>query len=138
MPAFGKRSLDRLSNVDAALVEIVTDIVAHYDITVISGKRDKIEQDELFARGLSKTKYPKSKHNYGRGGITGSKCIAVDIAPFPVDWNDTNAFCYLAGMVKHAAHELGYAVRWGGDWDQDDEIIKDQTFQDLGHFELVI
>jgi len=138
MPAFGKRSLERLSQVDPTLVSILDSVIEHYDFTIISGKRDKAEQDELFARGLSKTPWPKSKHNFGRGGVMNAPCLAVDIAPYPIDWNDTYAFCYLAGMIKQAAHEMGVRVRWGGDWDSDNEIIKDQTFQDLGHFELAL
>ena len=138
MPAFGKRSLSVLSTVDSALVQVLDMVIENYDFSAISGKRDKAEQDDIFARGMSKVKWPHSKHNVGRGGITSGKSLAVDIAPYPIDWKDTYAFVYLAGRVQQAASELGYTVRWGGNWDQDHDIIKDQTFQDLGHFELIV
>jgi peptidoglycan L-alanyl-D-glutamate endopeptidase CwlK len=44
--------------------------------------------------------------------------------------------CYLAGVIQCAAAELGYDLRWGGNWDGDGEIIKDQKFNDLPHFEI--
>jgi hypothetical protein len=34
------------------------------------------------------------------------------------------------GLVK------GINLRWGGDWDRDSDL-KDQTFNDLGHIEVV-
>jgi len=41
----------------------------------------------------------------------------------------------LAGVMLNAAQEMGIRVRWGGDWDGDGST-KDQTFHDLGHYEL--
>lgn len=135
MPAFGTKSRSILATVDPRLVEIMEKVVIHRDITIISGKRDKAEQDDLVRRGLSKTRYPHSKHN--QSAIGSDKSLAVDIAPYPIRWKDTNEFIYVAGMVMQVANDLGHKVRWGGNWDQDDDIIDDQTFQDLGHFELV-
>ena len=34
------------------------------------------------------------------------------------------------------AVELGIRLRWGGDWDGDNEL-RDQTFNDLVHFEVI-
>lgn len=136
MPAFGKRSRAILDTVDPALVAVMEKVVAHRDITVISGKRGKAEQDELVARGLSKTRWPHSKHNQSRPGS--SKSLAVDIAPYPINWLDTNDFIYVAGMVQQAAFDLGVKVRCGINWDMDNDVIDDQTFQDYGHFELVL
>ena len=61
---------------------------------------------------------------------------AVDIAPYPINWKDTEKFYYVAGIVMGVAGMLGIELRWGGDWDRDDDL-HDQTFMDLGHFELV-
>jgi peptidoglycan LD-endopeptidase CwlK len=136
MPAFGQKSRAILDTVDPALVAIMERVVRHRDITIISGKRDKAEQDELVRRGLSKTRYPHSKHNQSRLGS--DKSLAVDIAPYPIRWTDVDEFIYVAGMVMQVAYELGIRVRCGINWDGDDDIIDDQTFQDYGHFELVI
>jgi peptidoglycan L-alanyl-D-glutamate endopeptidase CwlK len=34
------------------------------------------------------------------------------------------------------AAKMGIKIRWGGDWDRDEEL-HDQTFFDLPHFELI-
>jgi len=62
--------------------------------------------------------------------------LAVDVAPYPIDWNDRERFCYFAGYVKGIAKSLGTELRWGGDWDRDTQV-KDNNFDDLPHFELV-
>jgi len=138
MPEFGKKSQAVLDTVDPRLQEVLERIIPHYDFSVLSGFRDKVEQDEIFRQGRSKKQWPNSKHNKNADGKTQLFSVAVDLAPYPIDWDDEPSFLYLAGMVMQQAADLGYEVRWGGDWDQDDEILSDQTFQDLGHFELVI
>ena len=138
MPAFGSKSRALLDTVDPRLVEILEKVVKHRDITIISGFRGKAEQDDLVRRGLSKTRWPYSKHNRNAAGEAARPAIAVDIAPYPINWKDTNDFVYVAGMVMQAADELGYKVRYGGDWNMNGNVIDDQTFQDLGHFELVV
>ena len=42
----------------------------------------------------------------------------------------------MAGYIQATADKLGIKIRWGGDWDSDGDL-DDQTFMDLGHFELV-
>mgnify|MGYP003150676958 FL=1 len=60
MPRFGKRSQQRLRGVDARLVSVLNEVVKHYDITILEGKRTEERQRELVAKGASKTM--KSKH----------------------------------------------------------------------------
>lgn len=62
--------------------------------------------------------------------------MAVDAAPWPIDWNDTDRFLVFGGFVLGTAREQGLVIRWGGDWDSDWNL-RDQTFIDLPHFELV-
>ena len=99
------------------------------DFTVLQGTRSKEEQDDLFAKGLSKVRYPNSKHNT-------VPSLAVDLAPYPIDWKDSIAFSHLAGIVRSCAADFGHGGRWGGDWDNDGES-NDQSFMDIGHFELL-
>jgi hypothetical protein len=61
---------------------------------------------------------------------------AVDVAPYPIDWNDFKRFYHFAGIVRAVAHQRGVKIRWGGDWDSDFDF-KDERFLDLPHFELV-
>lgn len=128
MPKFGKRSKSRLKGVDKRLLKVLDDVIQHFDITVIEGKRTKARQKELFDAGATKTM--RSKHLIG---------LAVDIAPYPVNFNNTERFCYMAGFVMAAALKRGYKIRWGRDW-KTEWPRKDKntsSFLDYVHFELV-
>lgn len=133
MPAFSKTSLGRLNTCDPRLVEIFQEVIKYYDCTVTCGVRSKEEQDEAFRTGKSKLKWPNSKHNVLK---VGDKSKAVDVVPCPIDWNNKEAFYHFAGFVRAVAALKGIKIRWGGDWDSDNNL-KNQTFFDLPHFELV-
>ena len=124
MPRFGKRSRERLKGVDIKLQHILNKLVKIMDVTIIEGLRSQERQDELVAKGASKTRY--SKHIQGK---------AVDLAPYPIDWEDRERFHYMGGMLRGIAHELDIKIRWGGDWDSDGEIA-DNSFDDLVHVEI--
>ena len=131
MPKFGKRSRDRLKGVDAKLVNVLNEVVKYFDITVIEGLRSQERQNELVEQGKSKTKF--GKHVMGK---------AVDIAPYPIDWNARDDFHYLGGFVLGVASKLGVRVRWGGDWNasslyKGQRTTKDNSFDDLVHFEIL-
>ena len=124
MPKFGKRSRSRLVGVDAKLVNILNELVKIMDVTIIEGVRTKERQEELLSKGATKTRF--SKHIDGK---------AVDLAPYPIDWEDRERFHYMGGMLRGIAQQLGVKARWGGDWDSDGEI-KDNSFDDLVHIEI--
>ncbi|MHC4992700.1 MAG: M15 family metallopeptidase [Planctomycetota bacterium] len=132
MPSFSQRSQDRLNTCDPRLVEIFEEVIKHWDCTILQGVRPKEEQDEYFRTGRSKVQWPNSKHNVLNPG---DKSRAVDVAPYPIDWNDTRRFDYFAGFVQGIAASKGITLRWGGDWDSDRDQ-SDQTFNDLPHFEI--
>jgi len=126
MPAFGTRSKERLRGVDTRLRNVLNEVVKFYDITILEGMRTEDRQRELVAKGASKTM--KSKHIEGK---------AVDIAPYPVpDWKNKDQFVYMAGRVMQEADNQKVPVRWGGNWDRDNEVVTDQKFDDLVHFEI--
>jgi len=130
VPKFGKRSKQRLQGVDSKLVNVLNEVCKYFDITVIEGIRSQERQNELVAQGKSKTKF--GKHVQGK---------AVDIAPYPIDWNARDDFHYLGGFVLGIASQMGINVRWGGDWSdsslsQNRRTTKDNNFDDLVHFEL--
>jgi len=85
--------------------------------------------------GRSKVKWPNGKHNK-------RPSMAVDVVPYPIDWQDRDRFHYFAGYVMgvadmlHAEGLINHRLRWGGDWDRDTQV-KDNGFDDLVHFELV-
>lgn len=80
--------------------------------------------------GKSTVKWPNSKHNK-------APSEAIDIAPFPLDWNDAEAFTLLAGIYVGTAAIMGIRVRTGIDWDADLNT-KEHSFKDRPHIELVL
>ena len=124
MPKFGKRSKERLRGVDTRLVNVLNELVKIMDVTIIEGLRSEQRQEKLLEQGSTKTKF--SKHIEGK---------AVDLAPYPIDWEDRDRFHYMGGMIRGIAKQLNIPVRWGGDWDGDGET-KDNKFDDLVHVEI--
>ncbi len=132
MPRFSANSLDELEGACNELQQLFELVVAEYDCTIIQSHRGKEEQTEAYRTGRSKTPWPDSRHNE-------LPSEAVDVAPYPIDWTDTNRFYHFAGYVLGMAHRMGYRVRWGGDWDEDITYSgsADQNFMDLVHFEYL-
>ena len=128
MPRFGKRSIGRLQTCDQKLQELFYEVVKHFDCSIIEGHRGEERQNKAYADGKSKVKYPNGKHNK-------FPSVAVDVAPYPIDWSDRDRFHYFGGFVLGVAKEMGMNIRWGGDWNQDTET-KDNKFDDLVHFEI--
>lgn len=83
------------------------------------------------ATGASRTL--NSKHVYPLN----EPSLAVDVAPYPIKWNDYLRFYAFAGFVLGTATEMGIKIRSGMDWDSDREF-NDQSFHDLPHYELVL
>lgn len=129
MPQFSIASRAKLHTCHIDLQDIFTEVVKHFDCTVIWGHRGEAAQNEAFHLGFSKKRWPNSRHNE-------RVSMAIDVAPYPVDWKDVDRFRYFAGVVQGIALMLEFKLRWGGDWDRDTQL-KDNMFQDLAHFELV-
>ena len=146
MIEFSERSSKLLEPVDEGLVWVAKKTLQVIDITVITGHRDEEEQTRQFNKKQSKVQWPNSKHN-------SLPSMAIDIAPWPipVDWGSSGPdrlytdaemkerakFYHMAGVFLGFAYEEGVPVRWGGDWDGDQQF-NDQSFDDLVHFERKI
>lgn len=138
------------------------EVLKHYDHTIIYGKRSEKEQNQLYKQGrrfdggvwvidnymeiVTYKQWPDSKHNVKSHE---DLSIAVDAAPYingrmvnGSKREDEAQIYHFAGFVLGVAKRLkaegkmSLDVRWGGDWDMDDNV-NDQTFNDLFHFELV-
>ena len=120
----GKKSKERLRGVHPKLVNVLNELIKIMDVTIIEGLRSEERQKELLEQGKTKTKF--SKHIKGK---------AVDLAPYPIDWEDRERFHYMGGMIRGIGKQLNTDIRWGGDWDSDGEI-KDNSFDDLVHVEI--
>jgi peptidoglycan L-alanyl-D-glutamate endopeptidase CwlK len=135
MPEFSKVSLDRLDTCHHDLQLIACEVVRLFDCSVLEGHRGHDRQTLLFQKGLSRVEWPDSEHN-------SMPSMAMDLAPYPISWDDEGRFYFFAGYVSCVAVRLmeegkiTHRVRWGGDWDSD-RHMDDQDFNDLCHFELI-
>jgi peptidoglycan L-alanyl-D-glutamate endopeptidase CwlK len=137
---FSKRSLDNLQTCHSDMQDIMHAALMYskVDFGITEGHRSIERQAKLYHEGKSKLDgyKRKSKHNY-------SPSQACDIIVSGINKPyDFNHLSYLAGVIQtvaqvlHEDGEITHKIRWGGNWDDDKEIITDQKFQDLVHFEL--
>jgi hypothetical protein len=129
MAKFSQASKSKLATADRRLQELFNLVIKEHDCTVLYGHRSNEEQDELYRKGLSKLKGGQSSHN-------SNPSRAVDVVAYPINWKDYKRHYHFAGIVLGIASQLGIKIRWGGDWDMDDDL-NDQTFNDLVHFEVI-
>lgn len=127
MPTFSNVSLSKLSSCHPDIQTLMYHVVKFFDCQVLEGHRTLEQQRLNVINGKSKTM--NSRH-------LSTPSLAIDVAPYPIDWEDRERFHYFAGYVMAIAAILGIKLRWGGDWDNDTEV-KDNSFDDLVHFELM-
>lgn len=120
MPKFSKVSARRLATCHPKIQAVLSRVIEFYDFSVLEGHRDQDDQEEAFRTGASNKHWPDSRHN-------AVPSEAVDVAPYPIDWDDEEEFYYLAGLIMGVAQTMGIRLRWGGRW-------KDP--HDCPHFEL--
>ena len=133
VPTFGKTSKSEMATCHVRLQKALEEAIKIVDFKVLQGHRTQEEQDRLFREGRSKVRWPQGKHNT-------IPSLAVDVAPYPIDWDSKHAtkkFAFLAGVLTGIAHLHGVRLRWGGDWDGDGQM-RDQSFHDLPHLELAV
>jgi peptidoglycan L-alanyl-D-glutamate endopeptidase CwlK len=127
MPKFSKRSTKELDTVHIVLQRLLKRVIERTDFTVLCGHRGQAAQDAAYAEGKSKLKFPYSRHNV-------SPSMAVDVAPWPIDFKDIDRFKELGRIVKEEwnlmpeSERLRYILEWGGEW---------KTFADFPHFQIV-
>jgi len=129
MYKFGRKSKEKLATCHPDIQKICNELIKIMDVTVLEGIRTKEQQEEYVRTGKSKTM--NSRHLDQGDGYS----HAVDLAPYPIDWNDRERVVYMQGMIRGIAQQLGIEVRSGIDWDSDGQV-KDHTFFDGPHFEL--
>ena len=129
-----ERSLAKLEGVDKRLVAVVKRAIqlTTQDFAVLEGLRSQERQDELYAQGRTK---PGPIVTWVKVG-THTNGTAVDLVPYPVDWNDLSKFDAISRAMFKAADELNVAIRWGADWDMDGKP-REKGESDSPHFELV-
>ena len=78
---------------------VCNELIKQYDFSVLEGRRGEREQNEAFKRGTSRVRYPYSAHNK-------IPSLAVDIAPYPIDWNNIYRFNEMIIRFDTVAHML--------------------------------
>lgn len=125
-----------LKHLHPQLLRVVRRVMGYQamDLKVIRTLSTVEIQKQKMAEGTSKTL--NSRHLPDENGFAG----AVDLAPYPVDFDDVKRFGILMGLVAAAAaEEFGSKwkdiIRLGGNWDGDNDF-HDNTPEDPGHVEL--
>ena len=146
-----QRSLDRLKGVDERLVKVVKRAIelSPIDFMVLEGVRTKEQCMINYGNGRTASQcqakgVPVKYANPSAAKVTwlnnpfASKHVsgkAVDLVPYPVDWQDLKKFDAIAKAMLQAAKELGVPVRWGADWDGDGKP-RERGESDSPHFEI--
>jgi len=138
MYQLGNKSKETLKGVHPKLVKVIERAIelSSQDFTVLEGVRTPERQKQLYAQGRTKpgpivTWTLKSRHFVQEDGYG----HAVDLAPYPIDWNDLSKFNSIANAMFQASKELGVTIRWGADWDSDGKP-RERGETDSPHFEL--
>lgn len=126
MPKFSRASAQRLATCHPDIRNVCEQLIKTYDFSVLCGHRGQQDQDAAYKAGNSRVCFPNSPHN-------NLPSLAVDLAPYPVDWNDIGrfkelacAFFAVANLLKERG-EITHEFEWGGSW---------RTFKDYPHFEI--
>lgn len=136
MPMYSYDSLQQLSTCDKELKVLFMEVIKDFDCKILEGFRNEADQQKAFKAGNSKLQWPNGKHNH-------LPSYAVDVSPYPVDWNNVSRFFWFAGYVLGTADRLyrdgtmKHRIRYGGDWNRNYDITDEKGLRDLVHFELV-
>lgn len=122
MPAFSRSSNKKLNTAHEDLQVVFREVVKHFDCTVIYGRREAEQQFDLFKKGRFKTAsekwvvtnggkvvtykdgyIKKSRHQVHPGEVLSD---AVDVVPYPIEWENIKRMLYFIGFVLGIARML--------------------------------
>jgi len=149
----------KLADVHPRLVEVVLRAIelSEQDFSVLEGVRTPARQRVLYGQGrtaaelkrvgvdpkLAKPRSAKVTWTLNSNHFVNPKTgfgHAVDLVPFPVDWEGPTRFPKFDAIAKAmfaAAAEKGVTLRWGADWDRDGNP-RERGETDSPHFEIVV
>lgn len=153
MLVLGARSIRNMQAIHPDLIRVIERAIelTTQDFMVLEGVRAERRQHELYGHGrtaaelradgvdpalarpsLKPTTWTlKSKHFVQEDGYG----HAVDLVPYPLDWDTLSKFDAIADAMMKAADELGVLIRHGADWDMDGKR-RERGESDNPHFEL--
>ena len=120
---WGKKSKERLATCDKRLQDLANMMLerSEFDLSVTCGYRTEEEQNWAFVNGKSKARFGESKHNVFPSS-------AVDIVPYPVNWDSSDRrWVEMALNAMWCAGKLGFEITWGGSF---------KSISDKPHIEL--
>ncbi len=103
---FGKQSAANLLTCDNRLQALFNSVILYRDCSILCGHRNEHEQMLAYPK-YSNAMWPDSRHNT-------LPSLAVDVVPYPVDWDDKNSFHEFAGFVLGMAACMDINIKWGG------------------------
>ena len=137
MPKFSQESFSKLSTCHSDLQALFYEVIKFFDCTILEGYRNEADQEAAYAKGNTKLHWPHGKHN-------ANPSMAVDVTPYPIDFNNEKLAIWFGGYVLGIAQKLkdegkmSNSVRWGGSWDGLGKLDRPGQLNDAGHFELVV
>jgi peptidoglycan L-alanyl-D-glutamate endopeptidase CwlK len=121
MPKFGRKSLDQLSSCHPDIQLIFSEVVKHFDCSIIEGHRSASRQNDHWQKGREFTGGdPKKRSSWKVVGETVTTkdgyekksrhqsfpSVAVDVVPYPTMWSDEVRMDKLAGVVEYVQDKL--------------------------------
>lgn len=122
-----KTSLAKLKTCHKDIVRLAEAVDKDFPIQCICGKRNEVDQNKAFQKGMSKLKYPDSKHNAEPLSLAGDFIPDPDKNPSTIDWDDIKSFEMMCLVFEQKADELRIKIRLGRDF----------SFKDFPHIELI-
>ena len=126
MPTFSQTSEARLQTCHPDIQAVCRELIKQYDFAVLEGHRGETAQNMAYQSGNSNVRYPNSAHNK-------TPSLAVDIAPYPIDWGNLERFREMvyrfdavAGVLR-AAGKITSRFEYGAFW---------KSFKDFPHVEI--
>ena len=146
-----QKSLDKMNGVDERLQRVVKRAIqlTKQDFMVLEGVRTREQCMINYGNGRTVAQcvakgVPAQYANPNAAKVTwlndpfaSKHCDgkAVDLVPYPVDWNDLKKFDAIAKAMLQAAKELGIPIRWGADWNSNGRP-REKGETDSPHFEI--
>jgi peptidoglycan L-alanyl-D-glutamate endopeptidase CwlK len=136
MPRFSNASLSKLATCHIDLQTLFKEVIKTFDCTIVEGHRGEEAQNKAYDEGFSKLRWPHGNHNK-------NPSQAVDVIPYPINWNDERLHTWFGGYVLGIAQilksqgKMTHSIRWGGAWNGLGKLNSPSQFNDLVHFELL-
>lgn len=152
MPYYSRLSKKKLETCHPDIQTVFNYVIKYFDCTIIYGHRSTGLQFKLFKKGRIKIRGIWVIEDEGRivTNCDGYKKLsehrfnpsrAIDVIPYPIQWENTRRMLFFIGFVKGIARMLkdygtiDSEIISGRDWD-DDTILTDQTFNDFAHYQI--